>query len=81
MRIEIQAHTDCRGTDKSNQVLSNNRALSVVNYLVEHGISRKRLEYIGLGSSKPKVKCPICEQCTEDQHYLNRLLEFKVLHL
>ena len=81
MRIEVRAHTDCRGGEAYNQVLSNNRALTVVNFLAEHGISRKRLEYKGMGYSAPAVKCPICEQCTEDQHYLNRLLEFKVLEL
>ncbi len=81
MRLEIQAHTDCRGTVASNQVLSNNRALSVVNYLTKHGISRKRIEYIGLGSSKPKVNCPDCNSCTEEDHHLNRILEFKVLQL
>jgi peptidoglycan-associated lipoprotein len=81
MRIEIRAHTDCRGGDAYNQVLSNKRALTVVNYLANHGISRKRLEYIGLGYSMPTVKCPVCEQCTEQEHSLNRLLEFKVLRL
>jgi len=81
MRIEIRAHTDCRGGDAYNELLSKNRALTVVNFLIDHGVSRKRLEYIGLGYSDPTIKCPICEQCTEEQHYLNRLLEFKVLEL
>ena len=81
MHIEIRSHTDCRGGDAYNKVLSNNRALSVVNYLVEHGIPRRRLTYIGLGYSEPTIKCPVCEQCTEEQHHLNRLLEFKVLQL
>ena len=82
MRIEIQSHTDCRGSDKYNKVLSKRRALSVVNYLEDHGISKKRLEYVGFGSSKPTVLCqPTCKSCTEEQHYLNRILEFRVLHL
>ena len=81
MRIEIRTHTDCRGGDAYNQLLSDNRALTIVNYLVEHGISKKRLEFKGLGNKDPIVKCPVCEQCTEEQHYLNRLLEFKVLEL
>ncbi len=52
MRIEIQAHTDCRGSVASNKILSDKRALSVVNYLVKHGIARSRLTYVGLGSKK-----------------------------
>lgn len=81
MRIEIRAHTDCRGSDALNMTLSNNRALSVVSYLVKHGIARNRLEHVGLGATMPVVKCPVCEQCTEEQHYLNRILEFRVLQL
>ncbi len=81
MRIQIRAHTDCRGSVAFNADLSERRALAVVNYLVSHGIPRNRLEYIGLGFSQPTVKCPICEQCTEHDHYLNRVLDFKVLQL
>jgi len=81
MRIQIRAHTDCRGSVAFNADLSERRALAVVNYLVKHGIDRNRLEYVGLGFSQPTVKCPICEQCSEHDHYLNRVLDFKVLQL
>lgn len=81
MRIQVRAHTDCRGGDAYNLKLSNDRAISVVNYLKGKGISSTRLEYVGLGMRMPKIECPICEQCTEEQHYLNRVLEFKILHL
>ncbi len=81
MRIEIIAHTDCRGSDEYNLELSRNRALSVVTYLVENGISKKRLVSTGVGYSQPTVPCPDCLLCTEEQHNMNRLLEFKVLKL
>ncbi len=81
MRIEIRAHTDCRGSVEYNKVLSTNRALSVLNYLADHGIKRNRLEYIGLGSTMPTVPCPDCQSCTEQEHYVNRVLEFRVLEL
>ncbi|MCW3121958.1 MAG: ompA [Flavipsychrobacter sp.] len=81
MVIEIHAHTDCRGSEASNVKLSTSRALSVVNYLEQHGIQRARVQYKGLGSSMPKVPCPDCSSCTEQQHALNRIFEFKVLHL
>lgn len=81
LRIQIRAHTDCRGSQAFNQILSDKRALSVLTYLVAHGIKRDRLESIGLGSSAPTYPCPICTECTEEQHYVNRILDIKVLHL
>lgn len=81
MVIEIHAHTDCRGSEASNLKLSTLRALSVVNYLEQHGIQRARVQYKGLGNSMPKVPCPDCSSCKEQQHALNRIFEFKVLHL
>jgi outer membrane protein OmpA-like peptidoglycan-associated protein/tetratricopeptide (TPR) repeat protein len=81
MRIEIQARTDCRGSVASNKILSDKRALSVVNYFIKHGIAKDRLEYIGLGNTRPKAACPDCKACTEKEHSLNRILEFKVLQL
>lgn len=81
MCIEIQAHTDCRGSVTYNKTLSEKRAIAVVNYLTEKGIAKKRLKYTGLGATRPKVDCPTCAECTEEEHHLNRILEFKVLHL
>ncbi len=81
MRIEIRAHTDCRGSYEYNMALSANRALSVVNYLINHGIAKERLNYSGLGYTLPTIQCPDCASCTEAQHFQNRLLEFKVLKL
>ncbi len=81
MRIQIRAHTDCRGGDAYNLKLSDARALSVMNYLKKKGIAPSRLSSVGLGMREPKIPCPICEKCTEEQYYLNRVLEFKVLEL
>ncbi len=81
MRIEVQAHTDCRGSDEYNQWLSDARAGAVMRYLIQRGISPKRLESKGFGYRMPAIKCPDCQQCTEEEHYLNRVLEFKVLQL
>ena len=81
MHIQVRSHTDCRGGDVYNMKLSNERALSVVNYLKNRGIKPNRLSYIGLGNREPKIPCPVCEQCNEEQYYYNRVLEFKVLQL
>ncbi len=53
--IELSAHTDNRGSDTYNERLSQRRAESVVNYLIEHGIAADRLTPKGYGESKPKT--------------------------
>ena len=53
--IELSAHTDNRGSDQYNERLSQRRAESVVNYLIEHGIASDRLTPKGYGESKPKT--------------------------
>ena len=53
--IEMAAHTDRIGTEAYNQKLSQRRAQSVVNYLIEHGIDSTRLKPQGYGKSRPKV--------------------------
>ena len=53
LRVEISGHTDNVGTDKANQKLSMQRAQSVVEYLVDNGIARERLEAKGYGKTKP----------------------------
>ena len=53
--IELSANTDYRGSDESNNKLSQGRAESVVKYLIEKGIKNDRLTPIGYGETKPKV--------------------------
>ncbi|MCW3467598.1 OmpA family protein [Chitinophaga nivalis] len=53
MEIELSAHTDSKGSKKLNQRLSEARAKSCVDYLVEKGIAVSRLTYKGYGASQP----------------------------
>ena len=53
--IEIGAHTDFVGTDEANLKLSLERAMSVVNYLTEHGIEPARITPKGYGETTPVV--------------------------
>lgn len=55
IHVSIEGHTDDIGNDESNLILSENRAKSVYNYLVENGVNAKRLSFKGLGESKPVV--------------------------
>lgn len=52
--IELSAHTDRKGSDEYNQNLSLRRAQSVVDYLIAHGIDKRRLSAAGRGKSQPK---------------------------
>jgi peptidoglycan-associated lipoprotein len=53
--IELGSHTDSRASDAYNNDLSNRRAQSVVNYLIEKNIPRDRLVGKGYGETTPKV--------------------------
>lgn len=53
LKIELQGHTDARGDDASNLKLSDDRAKSVMRYLIEKGISAERLSAKGYGETKP----------------------------
>lgn len=52
--IELASHTDSRGSDESNDVLSQKRAESVVNYLIDRGIDADRLIAKGYGERVPR---------------------------
>ena len=61
--IELSAHTDYKGSDEYNEGLSQRRAESVVNYLIEHGIPSDRLTPRGYGEGKPKtIKRKVAER-------------------
>ena len=53
--VEMASHTDRIGSDKYNQGLSQRRAQSVVDYLIENGIPKERLKPTGYGKSRPKT--------------------------
>ena len=53
--IELAAHCDYKGSSEYNKRLSQRRAESVVNYLIENGIKKERLTPVGYGKEKPKT--------------------------
>jgi outer membrane protein OmpA-like peptidoglycan-associated protein/tetratricopeptide (TPR) repeat protein len=74
MRVEVGGHTDNVGNDQSNMTLSDQRAKSVLNYLVEKGVAAGRMEAKGYGKTKP-----VAENTTEEGRSKNRRTEFRVL--
>ncbi len=53
--IELRAHTDSRGSEESNYVMSQQRAQAVVDYLVDHEIDPGRIEAVGYGEVQPRI--------------------------
>jgi outer membrane protein OmpA-like peptidoglycan-associated protein len=76
--IELGSHTDCRGNDKYNKDLSQKRAESAVQYIVDKGISKERITAKGYGESVLVNKCDDGVNCSEEEHQMNRRTEFKV---
>jgi outer membrane protein OmpA-like peptidoglycan-associated protein/tetratricopeptide (TPR) repeat protein len=75
--IFAKSHTDSRGSDKYNMILSDNRAKATVQYLISKGIDAAKISGKGYGESEPKVVCS--EDCTEEQHAQNRRSEFLIV--
>ena len=76
--IEIGSHTDSRGSDAYNIKLSQARAQSVVDYLIEKGIVKDRLIAVGYGETKPVNGCTNGVKCTEDEYQKNRRTTFRI---
>ncbi len=76
--IELASHTDCRGSARYNEDLSQKRAQSAVDYLVSKGVAASRLRAKGHGENQLSVECP-CARCTEAEHQANRRTTFKVI--
>lgn len=74
LRIEISGHTDSTGSFAHNKNLSERRALSVYEFLVENGIEKQRLTSAGYADQKP-----VATNETDEGRALNRRTEFKVL--
>ena len=76
--IQLGAHTDCRGPGEYNQELSQKRAFSAKDYLISKGVALSRVQSIGFGESQPIDNCN-CDDCTDEQHQLNRRTSFKIV--
>jgi outer membrane protein OmpA-like peptidoglycan-associated protein len=73
LMIDIDGHTDAQGSDESNQVLSDNRAGAVKNYLISKGVDASRLKSTGYGETKP-----VADNATAAGRAKNRRTEMTV---
>lgn len=74
LEVELAGHTDSIGIEEYNRELSQRRADSVRNYLIELGVSGDRLSAVGYGESKP-----VRSNETKEGRERNRRVEFNVL--
>ncbi len=79
IKIELSSHTDSRADDNYNMKLSERRAQSAVQYMINHGIAKDRMRAKGYGETKLINRCSNGVACTEEEHQLNRRTEFKVV--
>ncbi|NGY03406.1 OmpA family protein [Solimonas terrae] len=73
IKVEIDGHTDSKGSDAYNLKLSDRRAASVMSYLKSKGIAADRMTEKGFGESMP-----IADNATDEGRELNRRVELKV---
>ncbi len=74
VKVELSGHTDNVGDKKHNLALSQSRAQSVFDYLIQNGILAQRLTYKGYGDIKPKVA-----NDTPENRSKNRRTELKII--
>lgn len=77
--VELSSHSDSKGSDEYNLILSKKRAKAAVDYIISQGVDSKRITGIGYGETKLVNKCANGVDCSEEEHAENRRLEFKVI--
>ncbi|SNR81820.1 Outer membrane protein OmpA [Maribacter sedimenticola] len=82
MIIKLESHTDPVGSHAYNDNLSESRAKSTYEYLIENGVSKDRIvSYKGFGKRMPINKCTSKQDCTPEELELNRRTEFPILQI
>jgi outer membrane protein OmpA-like peptidoglycan-associated protein/tetratricopeptide (TPR) repeat protein len=74
IKVQISGHTDDIGDKTYNQKLSEQRAASVVQYLIDEGIPKEQLDTKGFGEAKPQVP-----NSSPENKAKNRRIEFEIL--
>ena len=78
--IEGGSHTDSRGPDSYNIILSTKRAKATTAYIISKGIDKSRISAKGYGETQLVNHCNGSTKCTEDEHQQNRRTEFVILN-
>lgn len=81
LSFELGSHTDARGGDLYNLVLSDARANSTVDYLIRNGADPARIKAKGYGEERLVNTCGNGVKCTEEAHQANRRTEFTITYV
>jgi outer membrane protein OmpA-like peptidoglycan-associated protein len=81
MEIELAAHTDSRGDEASNLLLSLRRAESAKDFLVSRGVLPHRIKAVGYGEARLRNHCRDGVECSEEEHQYNRRTEVIVTRM
>ena len=81
MKIAIRSHTDSRGSDKFNLILSDKRAKATMEWIVSQGIAKNRLTAKGYGETQLVNGCKNGVPCSEEEHQQNRRSEFIIVEM
>lgn len=80
-KVKLGSHTDCRGTDSYNEILSQKRSDSAVGYIVGKGIQKDRISAKGFGETQLVNDCTNGVECPDDLHRQNRRTEFTLVEM
>lgn len=81
MKMDVRSHTDSRQTREYNEKLSEKRAKSTMEWMIQQGIEANRLTGKGYGETQLINKCSDNTKCTEEEHQINRRSEFIIIQL
>ncbi|MCI5055114.1 MAG: OmpA family protein [Flavobacteriales bacterium] len=79
--IELGSHTDSRGSANYNRSLSDKRAKSSAQYVIDHGIGSDRIYGKGYGEAQIINRCKDGVRCSKEEHQANRRTEFKIVKM
>lgn len=74
MKIEVTGHIDSRGSAEDNRDLSEQRARSIVAFLVRREVAEQRITAVGYGDTHP-----VAPNDTDANRAKNRRIEFRIL--
>lgn len=80
-KVELGSHTDARGSDSYNEILSQKRSDSAVSFIIKNGISKDRIIAKGYGETQLVNHCKNGVDCPDEIHRQNRRTEFKILEM
>ncbi len=76
--VELTTHTDSKSNDKAAFDLTTKQAKSIKDYFIKKGIAVTRIKTISKGKSDPRKVCKAHTDCSDNDHKLNRRVEFLV---